>query len=164
VVAPQEEQFRVGAGLLPRPPRLPPFQFRRIEAAQVVLVGALKRIDPRQWTTAGHSLSTILCALVDDSKPRRVYRRCSRRRWKAMKLNAVGKREVTATLSVAQAAEVLGMSASAIYAAIAAGRLPARRWHGRVLLLASELDSYLSALPSRPVTSKPSGKREVRDG
>jgi excisionase family DNA binding protein len=77
-----------------------------------------------------------------------------------MKLNTVlHKREVTATLSVAQAAEVLGMSRSAVYAAIADGRLPARKWHNRVLLLAGELEHFLNGLPSRPVTAG----REARE-
>jgi excisionase family DNA binding protein len=77
-----------------------------------------------------------------------------------MKFNAMHKSEITATLSVAQAADVLGMSRSAVYAAIADGRLPARKWHNRVLLLASELERFLNALPSRPVT----GRREPQDG
>jgi excisionase family DNA binding protein len=74
-------------------------------------------------------------------------------------MKAMEKPETTATLSVAQAAEVLGMSRSAVYAAIVDGRLPARKWGDRVLLLRSELERFLNGLPVRRATVR----RDARD-
>ena len=41
---------------------------------------------------------------------------------------------IMATLTVREAAEALGVKPGAVYAAIRVGRLPARRWHGQLLL------------------------------
>jgi excisionase family DNA binding protein len=62
------------------------------------------------------------------------------------------------TLSVTQVAKMLNMSPGAIYQAVYRGRLPARRWHGRVLFMAGELDAYLRGLPVRAATHDATGK------
>jgi excisionase family DNA binding protein len=67
-------------------------------------------------------------------------------------------REVGRTLTVKQVAELLNMSPAAVYQASARGRLPARRWFGRVVFLASEFDEFLKALPSRAVTHAATGQ------
>jgi hypothetical protein len=69
-----------------------------------------------------------------------------------------------AVLYVRDVAALLRRSEAAIYQATRRGRLPGRRWGGRLVFLAAELDAYLHALPSRPMTLKPSGKPEARDG
>jgi excisionase family DNA binding protein len=62
------------------------------------------------------------------------------------------------TLSVRQVAERLNMSVGAIYQAVHRGRMPARRWNGRILFMATELNAFLRALPAHPVTHAPHGQ------
>jgi excisionase family DNA binding protein len=62
------------------------------------------------------------------------------------------------TLSVKQVADLLNMSPGAIYQAVHVGRLPARRWHGRILFFATELNAYLRSLPTQPVTQEATGQ------
>jgi excisionase family DNA binding protein len=71
--------------------------------------------------------------------------------------------EVSCVLTVKQVATMLGITPAAVYQAAARGRLPARRWNGRVLFLASEFDEFLKALPSRAVTHAATGQPLSRD-
>jgi excisionase family DNA binding protein len=66
---------------------------------------------------------------------------------------------VQQTLSVRDVAARLGMSRAAIYAAAASGRLPCRKWRGKLLFLADDLDRFLAALPARAVTERSRARR-----
>jgi excisionase family DNA binding protein len=63
-----------------------------------------------------------------------------------------------AMLSAAEVAMRLGLSKQSIYRAAARGRLPARRWNGKLVFLVPELNRFFESLPARPVTQSASGR------
>lgn len=54
-----------------------------------------------------------------------------------------------ACLSVPEAAEVLGISAKALWQRIYRGEVPYRRWGRRVFIPSQDLESFLSTLPGK---------------
>jgi hypothetical protein len=59
-----------------------------------------------------------------------------------------------AVLYVRDVAALLRRSEAAIYQATRRGRLPGRRWGGRLVFLAAELSDYMRTLPPSKPTAK----------
>ena len=59
-----------------------------------------------------------------------------------------GKRLPALAFSVAEVAEITGLSRSTIYEAIITGELPAKKRGRRRLILAGDLETFLKGLPS----------------
>ena len=59
-----------------------------------------------------------------------------------------GKRLPAFAFSVAQVAEITGLSRSIIYDAVIAGELPGKKRGRRTLILAEDLQTFLNGLPS----------------
>ena len=53
-------------------------------------------------------------------------------------------------LDIPQVARIINRTELATRRAIERGQIPARRWGGRVIVLADDLDKFLAALPLRP--------------
>jgi hypothetical protein len=62
-------------------------------------------------------------------------------------------------LSLEHAAEASGIRETLLYEAIASGQLRSKKWGHRTLVLMSDLEKFLGALPDRPV--KPASQAEV---
>lgn len=61
---------------------------------------------------------------------------------------ALGRRSLNGTVKdVASLAAMLGVSEGKVRSAAARGMLPHRRWGGRVVFLAQEVEAFLAALP-----------------
>ena len=57
-------------------------------------------------------------------------------------------------LDIPQVARIINRTELATRRAIERGQLPARRWGGRVVVLAEDLDKFLAALPVRLMRHK----------
>ena len=57
-------------------------------------------------------------------------------------------------LSVRQACDLLGFGRTTFYRAIREGRLPAKKWGGRTIVLRSDLEQFLNELPDHDQAPK----------
>jgi hypothetical protein len=55
-------------------------------------------------------------------------------------------------LSPNAAADVAGVRPTTMFEAISTGRLRAKKWNGRTLILLRDLEAFLESLPDRPIT------------
>lgn len=70
-------------------------------------------------------------------------------------------------LSLKMAAEIAGVRETSMFEAISTGRLAAKKWNGRTLILLRDLQKFLYSLPARPVTraaNRPSPVTEQNAG
>jgi Helix-turn-helix domain len=52
--------------------------------------------------------------------------------------------------AISDVCKATGLGRTSIYAAIAAGELPARKWKRRTIVLAGDLEEFLRRLPTMP--------------
>jgi excisionase family DNA binding protein len=62
-------------------------------------------------------------------------------------------------LTVEDVARRLGWTRQVVYRAAATGRLPARRWRGRIVFLENDLRTFFRQLPPLEVTYAPNGRK-----
>ena len=62
--------------------------------------------------------------------------------------------ENTQALSIAQAAKLLGVGRSTFYEIVKSGHIPVRKLGRRSLVLRSDVDTYLTGLPTLPTKTK----------
>lgn len=55
-------------------------------------------------------------------------------------------------LSPKTAADIAGVRDTSMFEAISTGRLRAKKWNGRTLILLRDLENFLDSLPDRPIT------------
>jgi hypothetical protein len=55
-------------------------------------------------------------------------------------------------LSPKTAADIAGVRDTSMFEAISTGRLRAKKWNGRTLILLRDLEKFLDSLPDRPIT------------
>jgi excisionase family DNA binding protein len=69
--------------------------------------------------------------------------------------------ELVRMLSVEEVAKQLGMNRQSVYRAAARGSLPSRRWSGRLVFLAAELNQFIQSLPAREATPRRASGRKA---
>jgi hypothetical protein len=69
-------------------------------------------------------------------------------------------------VGLAAAALAGGVKETSLFEAISTGRLPAKKWNGRTLILLRDLEKFLYSLPARPITraARPSPVTEENAG
>jgi hypothetical protein len=69
-------------------------------------------------------------------------------------------------VGLAAAALAGGVKETSLFEAISTGRLPAKKWNGRTLILWRDLENFLYSLPARPITraARPSPVTEEQVG
>ena len=59
------------------------------------------------------------------------------------------------TVTVREACELLGFGKTSFYRAISEGRLPAKKWGKRTIVMRHDLESFLAGLPDHDQAPKP---------
>lgn len=70
-------------------------------------------------------------------------------------------------LSLKTCADLSSMKETSLFEAVSTGRLAAKKWNGRTLILLRDLENFLYSLPARPITraaNRPSPVNEEHAG
>jgi excisionase family DNA binding protein len=76
---------------------------------------------------------------------------------------AMKQTELVRMLTIDEVARQLGRTRESVYRAAVKGSLPARRWGGRIVFLAAELNEFIQSPPARE-TAQAVGGRKASDG